>query len=266
MVDKSGGMPGFEIVGLPDAAVKEARERVRAAIKNNGFRFPPSRLTVNLAPADRKKAGTLYDLPILVGILAAQGELPRVEEDSAFLGELALDGTLRRISGALPMAIAAERCGVKKLFLPAENASEAAFAESVEVYGIESVGELVRHLRGEKALTYIRGRKDVDEQSNVQRMERQNQYLQALKAQVKSYVNTHSTFSSDVVLKLADHMVTDYSIDLLDDALETLLTYDITKIHKIEGELKEGKEHMEFYADETAKKQLVVDLFYRLKE
>ena len=126
-------------------------------------------------------------------------------------------------------------------------------------------GETVT-LRGEKALTYIRGRKDVDEQSNVQRMERQNQYLQALKAQVKSYVNTHSTFSSDVVLKLADHMVTDYSIDLLDDALETLLTYDITKIHKIEGELKEGKEHMEFYADETAKKQLVVDLFYRLKE
>ena len=129
----SGGLPGFEIVGLPDAAVKEARERVRAAIKNNGFRFPPSRLTVNLAPADRKKAGTLYDLPILIGVLAAQGELPRIGEDCAFLGELALDGTLRRIAGALPMAIAAERCGVKRLFLPAENASEAAFAEGVEI-------------------------------------------------------------------------------------------------------------------------------------
>ena len=148
----SGGLPGFEIVGLPDAAVKEARERVRAAIKNNGFRFPPSRLTVNLAPADRKKAGTLYDLPILIGILTAQGELPRIAADCAFLGELALDGSLRRISGALPMAIAAERCGVKKLFLPAENASEAAFAEGVEVYGVESVGELVAHLRGEKEL------------------------------------------------------------------------------------------------------------------
>ena len=148
----SGGLPAFEIVGLPDAAVKEARERVRAAIKNCGFRCPPSRLTVNLAPADRKKAGTLYDLPILIGILSAQGELPRIGQDCAFLGELALDGSLRRISGALPMAIAAERCGVKKLFLPAENALEAAFAESVEVYGVESVGELVRHLRGEKAL------------------------------------------------------------------------------------------------------------------
>ena len=141
----SGGLPGFEIVGLPDAAVKEARERVRAAIKNTGFRFPPSRLTVNLAPADRKKAGTLYDLPILIGILAAQGEIKQPQDDCAFLGELALDGTLRRISGALPMAIAAERSGVKKLFLPAENASEAAFAEGVEVFGVESVGELISH-------------------------------------------------------------------------------------------------------------------------
>ena len=149
----SGGLPGFEIVGLPDAAVKEARERVRAAIKNTGFRFPPSRLTVNLAPADRKKAGTLYDLPILIGILAAQGEIKQPQVDCAFLGELALDGTLRRISGALPMAIAAERSGVKKLFLPAENASEAAFAEGVEVFGVESVGELISHLRGEKELS-----------------------------------------------------------------------------------------------------------------
>ena len=149
----SGGLPGFEIVGLPDAAVKEARERVRAAIKNTGFRFPPSRLTVNLAPADRKKAGTLYDLPILIGILAAQGEIKQPQDDCAFLGELALDGTLRRISGALPMAIAAERSGVKKLFLPAENASEAAFAEGVEVFGVESVGELISHLRGEKELS-----------------------------------------------------------------------------------------------------------------
>ena len=148
----SGGLPGFEIVGLPDAAVKEARERVRAAIKNNGFRFPPSRLTVNLAPADRKKIGTLYDLPILVGILAAQGELPRPDEHSAFLGELALDGTLRRIAGALPMAIAAERCGVKTLYLPAENAAEAAFAEGVEIIPLENVGELIAHLRGEKPI------------------------------------------------------------------------------------------------------------------
>ena len=133
--------------------MREARERVRAAIKNNGFRFPPSRLTVNLAPADRKKAGTLYDLPILIGILSAQGELEQPGDDCAFLGELALDGSLRRISGALPMAIAAERCGVTRLFLPAENAAEAAFAEGVEVFGVESVAELIAHLRGEKPLS-----------------------------------------------------------------------------------------------------------------
>ncbi|MBR0040843.1 MAG: YifB family Mg chelatase-like AAA ATPase [Oscillospiraceae bacterium] len=149
----SGGLPGFEIVGLPDVAVKEARERVRAAIKNNGFRFPPSRLTVNLAPADRKKAGTLYDLPILVGILAAQGELPHLKDDCAFLGELALDGTLRRIAGALPMAIAAERCGIRRLFVPAENAAEAAFAEGVEIIPLENVGDLIAFLKGEKSIS-----------------------------------------------------------------------------------------------------------------
>ena len=146
----SNGMPGFDIVGLPDAAVKEARERVRAAIKNNGFRFPVSRLTVNLAPADKKKAGTVYDLPILVGILAACGDLERPKEDCAFLGELSLTGELRPVQGALPMAIAAAREGIKTLYVPAENASEAAFAEGVAVYGIRDVRELVAVLRGER--------------------------------------------------------------------------------------------------------------------
>ena len=134
----SNGLPGFDIVGLPDAAVKEARERVRAAIKNNGFRFPVSRLTVNLAPADKKKAGTVYDLPILVGILAASGDLEPPKTDCAFFGELSLTGELRPVQGALPMALAAGREGVKKLYVPLENAAEAAFAENVEVYGVIS--------------------------------------------------------------------------------------------------------------------------------
>ncbi len=148
----SNGLPGFEIVGLPDAAVKEARERVRAAIKNSGFRFPVSRLTVNLAPADKKKAGTVYDLPILVGILAASGDLEPPGEDCAFIGELSLTGELRPVQGALPMALAAGREGVKKLFVPADNAGEAAFAEDVEVYGVRNVRELTAALRGEAAL------------------------------------------------------------------------------------------------------------------
>ena len=148
----SNGLPAFDVVGLPDTAVKEARERVRAAVKNNGFRFPSSRLTVNLAPADQKKAGTVYDLPILVGILAACGDLKTPEADSAFIGELSLSGELRPVPGALPMALAAEREGIRKLFVPAENALEAAFAANVEGYPVRTVAELVRHLRGEKAI------------------------------------------------------------------------------------------------------------------
>ena len=149
----SNGLPSFDIVGLPDAAVKEARERVRAAIKNNGFRFPVSRLTVNLAPADTKKAGTVYDLPILVGILSAAGDIKRPAEDCAFLGELSLTGEVRPVHGVLPMALAAKRSGVKKLFVPVENAAEAAFAENLEVYGVKTVMELISHLRAEETLS-----------------------------------------------------------------------------------------------------------------
>lgn len=152
----SNGLPGFEVVGLPDAAVRESRERVRAAIKNNGFRFPVSRLTVNLAPADKKKVGTIYDLPILVGILAAGGDLRQPGEDCAFIGELSLNGELRPVPGALPMAIAAQREGVKKFYVPAENAEEAAFAEGIAVYPVENVQQLLRCLRGEGELSPAR--------------------------------------------------------------------------------------------------------------
>ena len=149
----TNGMPAFDIVGLPDTAVKESRERVRAALRNNGFRFNASRITVNLAPADRKKAGTLYDLPILVAYLAATQEIRQPGKDTAFLGELSLTGELRPVPGALPMALAAEKAGIKELYVPAENASEAAFAEGLAVYPVENVRQLVRHLRGEERLS-----------------------------------------------------------------------------------------------------------------
>ena len=145
----SNGLPAFDVVGLPDAAVREARERVRAAIKNNGYRFPVSRMTVNLAPADKKKAGTLYDLPMFIGILAADGDIDEPGDDCAFIGELSLSGELRPVYGALPMAIAAARCGVKKLFVPADNAAEAAFADGISVYPVKNVDELLRLIRGE---------------------------------------------------------------------------------------------------------------------
>ena len=116
----SNGLPGFDIVGLPDAAVKEARERVRAAAKNSGLHFPTSRITVNLAPANLKKAGTHYDLPILLSIMAACGGIRRPKSTSAFLGEVSLDGQVRPISGVLPMALAAKREGIKTLFVRKE--------------------------------------------------------------------------------------------------------------------------------------------------
>ena len=151
-VNISSGLPAFDIVGLPDAAVKESRERVRAAIKNNGFKFPVSRMTVNLAPADKKKAGTVYDLPLLIGILTATEDLKQTPEDCAFIGELSLTGELRPVPGALPMAMAAERAGIKTLFVPEENASEAAFAENVSVIPVRDLQQLLKHLRGEEEI------------------------------------------------------------------------------------------------------------------
>ena len=144
----SNGLPSFDIVGLPDAAVKEARERVRAAAKSSGMAFPVSRITVNLAPANLKKSGSHYDLPILLSILCAAGEIRRPRSDSAFLGEVSLDGKLRPVSGVLPMALAAKMAGIKALFVPAENAPEATLAQGPAVYGIESVRQLADALNG----------------------------------------------------------------------------------------------------------------------
>lgn len=144
----TGGLPRIDVVGLPDSAVKESRERVRAAIKNSGMKFPVSRLTVNLAPADTKKEGTVYDLPILLGVLVASGDIAAPPEDSAFFGELSLSGELRAVRGALPMALAARRSGIHKLFVPMENATEASFAEGVKVYPVRTVVELLAHLDG----------------------------------------------------------------------------------------------------------------------
>ncbi len=148
----SGGLPRFDIVGLPDAAVKEARDRVRAAIKISGYKFPPSKVTVNLAPADTKKVGTVYDLPVLMGLLTATEQIKRLPNDCGFFGELSLMGELRPVFGALPMAIAAQRAGVKDLYVPAENAVEAAFAEGINVYGVASVPQLLAHLSGEQPM------------------------------------------------------------------------------------------------------------------
>lgn len=148
----SNGLPGFDIVGLPDTAVKEARERVRAAAKNSGLTFPVSRITVNLAPASQKKAGTHYDLPILLSILAACGSVRRPKSSTAFVGELGLDGQVRPITGVLPMALAAKRDGIQVLFVPAENAAEATLAHGPAIYPVHTVREIADALNGESTL------------------------------------------------------------------------------------------------------------------
>ena len=177
----SNGLPGFDIVGLPDAAVKEARERVRAAAKSSGLSFPVSRITVNLAPASLKKAGTHYDLPILLSILAACGSIRRPKSTSAFIGEVSLDGQLRPVSGVLPMALAAKREGIQALFVPAENAAEATLARGPAVYPIHDLRQLAAGLNGEITLkeeplwvpgqseTQVLDFKDVLGQENVKR-------------------------------------------------------------------------------------------------
>ena len=151
-VSIASGLPRLDMVGLPDAAVKEAADRVRAVIKYNGWDFPVSRITVNLAPADTKKAGTVYDLPVLLGILAATGQCKALEPDDMVFGELSLTGQLRPVSGALPMALAAESAGAKRLFVPMQNAAEAAFAQGVEVYPVQNAAQLLSFLAGETAI------------------------------------------------------------------------------------------------------------------
>jgi magnesium chelatase family protein len=151
-VDVSFGFPSFTMVGLPDASVRESRDRVRAAIRNSGFEFPPHRVTVNLAPADVRKAGASFDLPIALGILAAQGVVERREiADCVLLGELSLDGSIHPTRGALPIAAAAKREGLAGILLPAPNAGEAAVVSGLTVYAVTSLADAVMALNDPSA-------------------------------------------------------------------------------------------------------------------
>lgn len=146
--DLSNGLPGFDVVGLPGSAVRESRDRVRAAIKNCGFTYPVSRITINLAPADIRKEGSVYDLPLLVAILQASSQLSASLDDTAFIGELSLTGDVRPVRGVLPMVIAARDAGIRRVFLPKDNAAEGAVVKGIAIYPIESVPQLITHLSG----------------------------------------------------------------------------------------------------------------------
>lgn len=147
--DLSRGLPRFDIVGLPDAAVKESRERVRASIKNCKFEFPVSRITVNIAPADIKKEGPIYDLPILIAVLKATNQISGSIEDYAFVGELSLDGEIRACTGILPMLLKAKEENIKAVFVPYENRAEASVVNGVDVFPARNIQEVILHLSGE---------------------------------------------------------------------------------------------------------------------
>jgi magnesium chelatase family protein len=155
-VDLAPGLPSFAVVGLPDASVKESRERVKAAIQNSGLEFPVRRITVNLAPADMRKEGSAYDLPVAVGILSAGGAVPGERLASAMLlGELSLDGRVKPIKGALSIALAAQRAGLQFLLVPRENAPEAAVVAGLTVYAVDTLPQVVEWLTGRQALDAI---------------------------------------------------------------------------------------------------------------
>ena len=184
-VDVSGGLPKTVVVGLPDTAVQESRERVKAAIKNSGFAFPVRQITINLAPADLRKEGPSFDLPIAIGILAASEQVEsQYLDDYLFVGELSLDGSLRPVAGVLPMAVTASKLGFKGIIVPRNNAQEAAIVENINVYGFENISQVTEFLsqpyqysatkletivKPEQFLSYTENLKDVKGQNHARR-------------------------------------------------------------------------------------------------
>ena len=146
-VDVSTGMPDWQIVGLPDASVKESKERVRTAIKNTGYEFPTRRIVVNLAPANTRKEGSLFDLPIAIAILMDTGQIKQQKlEDTLIIGELSLDGKLNKINGILPITIEAQKLGIKKIIFPKENAKEASIIKGIQVIGASHLQQIIKYL------------------------------------------------------------------------------------------------------------------------
>ena len=157
-------LPSFDIVGLPGASIKESRDRVRSALKNCGYDFPTGKITINLAPADIKKEGSIYDLAILLSLLKSTGHISANLDDSVFLGELSLSGDLRPINGILPMAIKAKEAGFKNIFVPMDNAKEACVVEGINVFAIKNIKELLDHLILDKELSCFK--QDIIEDAN----------------------------------------------------------------------------------------------------
>lgn len=181
-VDVSAGMPSWQVVGLPDASVKESNERVRTAIKNSGYEFQSRKIVVNLAPANTKKEGSFFDLPIAVGILMNFEEIHKQNlDDTVFVGELSLDGKINKVNGILPMCIEAKNLGIKRIIVPNENKKEAAIVEGIDVIGVEHLKQVVRYLNNEQEIK--------PEKSNVEELFHNNKNYELDFSEVKGQEN-----------------------------------------------------------------------------
>ena len=165
-VDTVNSIPQVAIIGLPDTAISEAKERLRLAIKNSGYSFPQTKVVINLAPADLKKEGSSYDVPMAIGILAKEGIIKDISSDTAFIGELSLDGKIRPVNGVLPIVCGLAEIGYKKVIVPYDNLKEASFIDNIETYGAQNLSQIVEFLNGESELVQLK--QNIDDYLNFE--------------------------------------------------------------------------------------------------